>query len=150
MVSMGSLKNYERRELMIEIISRKERRLVSVSGEVKFIRNLTQDKPLYSLSTELEFLKIEMNYMQLKDIVQLISQVSAFGNADKHFKDNEVSDHEQLALQGEFRNEFQGAYDAEFGKISEEMSDIILKVCKKYLMAWTKDCMRAIIKRQRV
>jgi hypothetical protein len=124
--------------------------LLSVSGEVKFIRNLRPDKPLYSLSTELEFVRVEMNYLQLKDIVQLISQVSAFNNAENMYKDEEMPEKDQLELKDEFQGEFQRAYESDFNELSDAMSKTILKVNKNHLISWTKECMRAIIKRQRV
>lgn len=92
--------------------------MLSVSGLIKFVRNSQTDKPLYCLSTDLEFLKVELNYLQLKDIINLASLIGQYQDSEKQFKKLEASQTEQLKLQPEFVQEFTSAYESEFKEVS--------------------------------
>lgn len=150
MINLNNFNAVDKRLLLLEVIKRKERRLLSISGEIKFVRNSQPDRPLFCLSTDLEFLKVEMNYLQLKDIINLASLLSEYQDSWKQFKMLEALPNDQSKLQPEFVQEFTRAYESEFKELSETMRNVMLRVDRQLLVAWTKQCMKVIIKRQRV
>lgn len=80
---MTSLRAEDTKYLMSEIISRREKRLLSISGEIKFIEGKERNKPQYELTTTFEQVQIEMNFEQLRGIIELGEKISEYKTFQK-------------------------------------------------------------------
>ena len=102
-VPMSSLKPDDINHLMKEIIARSDRRLLSISGEVKFVEVKDHKRPQYDLTTKFDVLRVEMNYQQLKGIISLGDKVSEYKSFQKAATLHLLPEDEQAKLEEPFK-----------------------------------------------
>ena len=79
-----------------------------------------------------------MNYLQLKQIIQVVQQFANAKTKKKIIKMKEIKHELQLKLEPTYREIFNNLYLTKFEKVQPEDIKVIDKIDKKLLMKWTK------------
>jgi hypothetical protein len=135
----------EKVRVLRERIGRRDRRLLTVDGQILMEKN--REGLDYFFSSQLQQLEVALTYEQLRQIMQVAQTLLAATHQKRRARVRELDHAQQLALHSHFRLLFHRLPTSD---LSPQDSDLLDSLSQKLLLEWTREEAVAAIKRERV